>query len=224
MIPTLDYIKSKFDEFNALCFEGKLQPLPFKLSNARTFLGQVTFFQEKNPDDTWHYYGFTFRINTKIDLPEDVIEDTILHEMIHYWILSNQMQDTSAHGDLFMDKMHEINKKFNRNLTVAHKTTKKEQDSDKEIRQHLICYTRLRNGSCGVTIATRTSLFRLWDEMSRISDIAEQKWLISTDPFFNRIPRAVTPKVYIVPSSELEEHLQGAQELERRGNNIMVKK
>lgn len=224
MTPTVEYIKSKFDEFNQLCFEGKLQPLPFKLSNSRTFLGQVTFFQEKNPDDTWHYYGFVFRINTKIDLPEDVIEDTIIHEMIHYWILSNQMQDTSAHGDLFMDKMKEINVKHNRNISVTHKVTKEEQDKDTEKRQHLVCVTRLRNGKQGVTIATRSSLFRLWDEMAKMPDAAEQKWVTTTDPFFNRIPRAVTPKVYLIPADELEEHLQDAQELVRRGNNIMVKK
>jgi len=65
--------------------------------------------KEQNPDGTWHYFGFVFRISTVIDLPEREVEDTILHEMIHYYILSNQMQDTSAHGEIFMRMMKDIN-------------------------------------------------------------------------------------------------------------------
>jgi hypothetical protein len=52
MIATLEYIKNKFKEYNDQMFEGKLQPLPFKFSTARTFLGQVRFYQEKQPDGT----------------------------------------------------------------------------------------------------------------------------------------------------------------------------
>lgn len=48
MRPTIEYVERKFDEFNKLCFGGKLPKLPFKISNARNFLGQITFFQEKN--------------------------------------------------------------------------------------------------------------------------------------------------------------------------------
>lgn len=146
MRATLEYIKQKFDEYNNLMFEGKLKPLPFKLSNAKSFLGAVFFQREKNPDDTWHYYGFVFKISTVMDLPEDVVEDTIIHEMIHYYIMSNQMQDTAPHGKLFIAKMQEINRKFNRNLSVTHRTTKEEQDSDKRIQQHIICVSRLKTG------------------------------------------------------------------------------
>jgi len=67
--------------------------------------------------------NFQFVISTKVDLPEAEVEDTIIHEMIHYWILSNQMQDTGPHGDIFKAKMKEINMKYNRNLSIVHKTT-----------------------------------------------------------------------------------------------------
>ena len=49
MRATLEYIKQKFDVYNNLMFEGKLKPLPFKLSNAKSFLGAVFFQREKNP-------------------------------------------------------------------------------------------------------------------------------------------------------------------------------
>ena len=82
MIASIEYVKHKFKEFNELCFEGKLKPLPFRLSSARTSLGQVRFMSEKNPDGTIHYYGFIFVVSNKYDLPEKEIEDTILHKAL----------------------------------------------------------------------------------------------------------------------------------------------
>ena len=105
MKATIEYVKQKFQEYNDLCFEGKLKPLPIRLSSSRTFLGQVSYRREKNPDGTWHYFGFIFRINTLIDLSENEVEDVIIHEMIHYYILSNQIQDTSIHGVVFTSMM-----------------------------------------------------------------------------------------------------------------------
>lgn len=224
MIATIEYIQKKFDEYNKLCFEGQLQPLPIKLSNARTFLGQVTCKRVRNFDGTWCYYDFVFRINTKIDRPEKEVEDTILHEMIHYWILYNQMQDTSIHGKIFRKKMNEINSKYNRNLSISHKTTKEEHDKDTEKRRHVICVSKLQDGRIGITIAAHTRLSQLWDIMPEFPGVIEQKWVLSTDPFFNRFPRAISPKIYPVNPEELEEHLKDAKELFAEGNTIMVKK
>ena len=204
MRATLEYIKQKFDEYNNLMFEGKLKPLPFKLSNAKSFLGAVFFQREKNPDDTWHYYGFVFKISTVMDLPEDVVEDTIIK--------------------LFISKMQEINRKFNRNLSVIHRTTKEEQDSDKRVQQHIICVSRLKTGKRGVTITTKSRLFELWDAMPNFPKMAELRWVVSTDPYFNRFPKATKPGVYFVPSEELEPHLKDAKELIKQGNSIRIKK
>lgn len=224
MRATIDYIKRKFDEYNEMCFDGKLKPLPIKLSNAKSFLGAVCFRREKNANGTWHYYGFVFKISTVMDLPEEEVEDTILHEMIHYYIMSNQMQDTAPHGKLFIAKMKEINVKFNRKLSVSHRSTKEQLDSDLRRRQHLICVSRLKNGRRAITIATRTRLFDLWDTMPRIPNMAEWRWVVSTDPFFNRFPRATKPIIYYVPAEELEEHLKDALPLVRDGNTIRVKR
>lgn len=86
MIPTVEYIRQKFDEYNELMFEGKLKLLPFKLSSARSFLGQVRCCRKKKADGTWLYSDFQFIISNKSDYAENVVEDTIIHEMIHYWI------------------------------------------------------------------------------------------------------------------------------------------
>lgn len=224
MIATIEYIERKFNEYNEQMFEGKLHPLPFKTTSARTFLGQVRFYQEKQPDGTMRYMNFQFVISTKVDLSEAEVEDTIIHEMIHYWILSNQMQDTGPHGDIFKRKMKEINLKFNRNLSVVHKATKEEADQDKEVRQHLICVVRLKTNQMGICIANKSRLFQLWDEMPNFPKAVECNWYVSTDPFFNRFPRSSSAKLYPISVEELEAHNKDFQPLVRTGNNIRIAK
>ena len=122
MQPTVDYIQSRFDEYNTRYFGGTLPPIPIKLSHARTFLGKVTFVRHR----TWLFGSvrnekFVLRINTRFDLPEELIEDTILHEMIHYYIAVNQIRDTSAHGRLFRREMKRINAEGYRHITISYR-------------------------------------------------------------------------------------------------------
>ena len=124
MIASIDYVKRKFAEYNERCFEGKLEPLPFRLSSARTFLGQVRFKRKPNPDGTWHYSDFIFVISNKRDYPETEVEDTILHEMIHYYdrftkeFHDKQLKASQTHIDfdsykdqVFQEMMKEANSK-----------------------------------------------------------------------------------------------------------------
>ena len=81
---TIPYVKQKFEEFNQQMFAGKLPMLPIRLSDAKTFLGVCTYKKRKGKDGKLEKYDFTLRINTRIDLLEEEVEDTIIHEMIHY--------------------------------------------------------------------------------------------------------------------------------------------
>ena len=122
MIPTLDYIQARFDEYNACYFGGQLPRLPIRLSHARTFLGKVCFTKRRQwLFGPYQYSNFVLRINTRFDLPETLIEDTILHEMIHYYIAYNQWHDTSAHGRLFRQEMKRINEIGGRHITISYR-------------------------------------------------------------------------------------------------------
>ena len=127
MIPTVSHIQSRFYEYNVRFIGGTLPPVPIKLSHARTFLGKLTFTKHRS----WlfgptRYENFVLRINARIDLPEDLIEDTILHEMIHYYIAVNHLRDTSAHGRLFRHEMKRINAEGNRRITISYRFTKEQ--------------------------------------------------------------------------------------------------
>ena len=69
MRATIPYIEKKFEEFNQLCFAGKLPKLPIQLSDAKTFLGQVVSKTRTLPNGKKEKYDFQLRINTRIDLP-----------------------------------------------------------------------------------------------------------------------------------------------------------
>ena len=127
MTPTIPYIQACFDEYNARFFDNTLPSIPIKLSNARTFLGKVTFTRHRS----WLFgpvrnENFVLRINTRLDLPEELIQDTILHEMIHYYIAVNQLRDTSSHGRLFRREMARINAAGNRHITISYRLSKEQ--------------------------------------------------------------------------------------------------
>lgn len=223
---TIEYISRKFDTFNEMCFEGKLQPLPFRITHARTFLGMVRCKRERRLLGKWRYYDFEFIVSDKTTLLNDEreIEDVILHEMIHYYILSNQLQDSSAHGILFRRIMKSINQRFGRHITTSHKKTKADMENDTEKRLHYIAVVRLLSGKTGITVAAHSRLLQLWDAYAAIPDVAECLWFVSYDPFFNRFLRAQKAKIYFIDNDELQEHLASAKPLVRRENGVFIGK
>lgn len=222
MKPTLDYVVAKFNEYNALCFEGRL-PLPkFQMSRARTFMGKVSYKRTRSFWCRCHYGDFVFRISNRRDLPEAEVEDTILHEMIHLDIMSSQQRDTSAHGRLFREKMRDINSRFGRHITISHRLTVADKANDVERRRHFVCVSHMNNGRWGVTLAAHTRLHELWERMDRVPEIVSHSWYLSTDPFFNRFPRSRTVKVYRVTKEEIDVHLCDARLLVKRDRHIQT--
>ncbi len=210
MTPTLDYIRNTYAAFNHRFFGDALGTPVFELSRSRTTLGQVVYRRHRNNDGTYRYSDFRFRITTRVSMDEQVLEDTILHEMIHYWILSNQWTDTSAHGQLFRHKMRELNTRYGRHITISHRRSRQEEASDTERRHHIICVSRFSNGRVGITPAVHTRIRQLHRQMKLFPNVVQQQWYTTTDPFFNRFPRAMTPKIYITTEEVLQQHLADA--------------
>lgn len=224
MIATQDYVERKFREFNELIFNSTLPPLPVRLSKARTFLGQLRYRRKRKFFGGWKYDSFQLVISNRRDMDESLLEDTIIHEMIHYSILSNQLQDTSAHGKIFRGMMYDINTCYGRNISISHTPTAEEKEKDIEKRKHFICVSHFTDGRVGITLAAKSRIFLLWDAMSCIPQVEQCQWYLSTDPFFNRFRRSITPKVYCVDREELSLHLGDALPLVCEGKSIKVSK
>ncbi|MGN0201476.1 MAG: SprT-like domain-containing protein [Candidatus Cryptobacteroides sp.] len=198
MVATVEYVKERFDHFNSLCFLSALKPVRIELMRSRTQLGQLRYRRHRKVFGGWRYSDFTLRISSALDMDEALLEDTILHEMIHYCILSSQKQDSSAHGVLFRQMMDELNTSFGRHITISHRKTEAEKDADLRRREHIVCVTRLQPDRLFVTVCARTACRSIRKALSSLDGIVEQKWYSSTDPYFNRYPHSRTPKLYAV--------------------------
>ena len=223
MYPTLPYILEKFKQYNALIFQDKLPMLPIRIGHARTSLGGLRYAKRKNLLGKVKYSNFQMVISDYYDLPEREVEDTLIHEMIHYYIAYHQLHDTSAHGELFHQMMNEINEKFGRHITVSHRSEQSAVDRQERIKAHYICVSELTDGRGGVTVSAKTRVFELWRKLPQSFPIKKMTWYGSTDPYFNRFPSALKPKMYLVDRAEIEERVKCAVELVNDGHVIRPK-
>jgi len=214
MIPSIEYLEERFGTFNELCFEGALPRIPIKLSNARSFVGRLQY----RPVRDWRgrvvrREDFVLRISKRFDLPEAEVEDTLIHEMIHYWIALEGLKDSSTHGRIFRDKMKEINRLHGRHLTISHKSTPEEQDRDTHVSDHYFCVSQLADGRTAITVVASTYISRIRRAFRWSPTVRSQAWYVSTDPWFNRFPRCRSPKLFPVAPEELQKHLNDAEQL-----------
>ena len=129
---TTAYLKEAFNKYNEEIF-GDTLPMPnLRVSNAKRRLGSMSYRMQK----TWRktHRRFTITVSNYYDMPQSLIEDTLIHEMIHYEIAYKNLKDTSAHGTLFRQRMEEINRKYHRDITISKSV------EDKQLR--LVCYAR----------------------------------------------------------------------------------
>ncbi len=224
MIPTIPYLENKFEEFNQQMFAGKLPKIPIVLSDAKTFWGQCTYKVKKLKNGKKKYYDFKLRINTRVDLPEREVEDTLIHEMIHYYIGVNQMEDVSSHGPLFLGMMNDINKKFGRNITVSSKGTKEQEEQlmDKRQRYHVVAVLTFSDGRTGIKVLPRViqRIVHYYNAVKSSNNVDRIELFMSNDIYFNRYPNSSALKVHFVDENEVMEHLMDAEVLYCDGKSI----
>ncbi|MCR4824380.1 MAG: SprT-like domain-containing protein, partial [Bacteroidales bacterium] len=204
--------EERFDTFNRMCFDSALPRIPIKLSSARTFVGRLQYTRVR---DLWGRHvgndAFVLRISKRFDLPEEEIEDTLIHEMIHYYIAWKGLRDSSTHGRIFRSMMQDINTRYGRHLTISHKSSPEDLDGDTRIRTHRICVSTLDDGRTAVTVCAKTRIHNIRRAFSWSPAIRSTAWYTSTDPWFNRFPRCRTAKIFPVDPDTLRKHLEEAR-------------
>lgn len=209
-------------------FAGKLPKLPIELSDAKTFLGICVCKKRKLDNGKVEKYDFKLRINTRIDLPEKEVEDTIIHEMIHYFIGFNQLEDTSSHGALFLHMMNTINEKYGRNLTVSHKGTKEqiEQAVDTKAHWHVIAAVYFTDGRFGVKVLPRVvpKIVTYYNKMTEQKEIQCIELYMSNNPFFNKYPNSGALNAHLAYREEIFRQLGDAEKMGCDGKSIIRRK
>lgn len=228
MKPTLQYVQDRFREYNQLFFNGTLPELPVELSDAKGFIGVCKHKTRRLEDGSVEPYDFRLSINTRIDLPEEEIQDTIIHEMIHYFIGFNRLEDSSSHGPVFQHLMNTINQKYGRHITISHKGTKEESEQavDKRARWHVIAVVTFFGGRKGVKVLPRVldRIVAYNNGLSGAQGVESIEFFMSNDPFFNRFPNSAALNVYDLPREDLDAHLIGAKKVIVTEDSVTVQR
>ena len=224
MLITVSDIQGIFNKYNSLCFDGKL-PLPrIRIGHAKGYLGQLRYKVKKDKSGKATYSDFSLNFTQRYEMDQEKLEDVVIHEMIHYYIHNNNIQDTSAHGVVFRKMMDDINIRFKRNITISDRSGLPVSDESQQIKMHLVCVATLKSGDTGVAVCARTRAFEIYDELPRRYDILKFSWYFTSDQYFNRFKRTNTAKLYRADKEEVSQHLATAAELERVGNVIRPKR
>lgn len=215
MRANIPFIEEKYHEYNTMCFGGDLPKVPILLSQAKTYIGICTFKKKTSLFHKSRPYDFKLRFSTLLDLPQNVLEDIIIHEMIHLYIGVNNIKDTSPHGTVFMSFMQQINEKFGRNITISHKTTPEQRLSvvNTRVQYHVIAAVKFTDGRTGVKVLPRIKqrIDDYYKTLIRAKEIESINFYMSKDPFFNRYPNSGAFKIYAIKPEELTKHLADAE-------------
>lgn len=101
---TADYLNMKFNEYNTMYFDGMLSGATVAVSHTKKLLGRCGYKVINGKR------VHLIEISDYFVRPEDEVCNTLLHEMIHYYIQQFKVRDSSSHGRVFKSMAERINK------------------------------------------------------------------------------------------------------------------
>lgn len=223
MRATADYVRQKFDEFNRLIFDGELPLLPIRIGRAKRSLGSMCCQKRRSLTGQTVNSNFKMTISSLRDLPERELEDVIIHEMIHYYIMYKGIKDGSAHGRVFRQIMNSINTRFGRHITISRRRDDGDAAPARQLRPHYFCVCELHDGRLGICVTAKSRIFAMWKAIPVSFRVKSARWFWSTDPRLDRYPKSLKPKLYLADRTGMEGILKAATELENTGTVIRAK-
>lgn len=225
MKASIAFVEERFEKFNRLMFGGRL-PMPrIMMSEASSYLGICKSRIERLEGGGVRHYDFQLRFNMTYDLPEEVLEDTIIHEMIHYFIMLHGLQDTSPHGQIFKSIMKSMNAAYGRNLSISHRVTGEQKKSAKASKPtwHVIAVMTFHSGITGIKVLPRVvpKIIDFYNRIKGIREIKEVRLFLHDNPFFNNYPTSVAMRYHEMKADELEKELVGSHRLVIKGNKLI---
>lgn len=147
-----------------------------------------------------------------MDLPCEVYEDTLLHEMIHYAIDLSGRRDDAPHGTLFMQMMERINMEGGRHISVSHHLSRGTTDHiDRRPRWHIVAVlTTAKDPMVKVLPRIAQRIRRYYDAVIESPEISEIRLFSTRNPYFNRFPVSGAFTAHLIDSDELERELSDA--------------
>lgn len=209
---TIDFIKNRFNTFNRTYFENTLPEPTFKLVNVRTYMGQMGR-REYIRGPFRGKVEYILKINTRFEMDEAAMEDIVLHEMIHYYIMVKGIRDTSSHGRVFRQWMTLLNQRFGRHISITSPAHNGMENTNQPQKAKPVCLCHLKDGEVGIMVPAFSRIHPLENLIRRTSEIVSTHWYVTEHPYFNRFPRSRTLKVYKIDTKEVLPLLADCQEI-----------
>ena len=225
MKATLEFITERFERFNREIFGGRLPAVPVSLCDATSFVGQYRSRTHTSPDGHSEPHDHILRFSTAFDLPERELEDTIIHEMIHYFVAYNGLHDRSAHGPLFNALMNSINENHGRAISISRRLTPEEKSNLASAKKkwHVIAIIHFTSGEKGVKVLPRVvpKIIEYHRYLTGAGNVSAVDLYLHNDAYFNRFPTSTGRRCHMITPSDIATHLRGAHRLTVSGNRLL---
>lgn len=174
---TIPQIKDLFNEWNEKAFNNELPVPSFELMQTKRMLGQ---FKWRRLGYT--SMGYTIRISTFYDRPIASYIDTIVHEMLHYYIKYKGIKDTSSHGRKWKEMAAELSRKFNLTITRTNpvgggiSNAVLEKMAEKKVAKYEYVFVcKMKYGRYGAAVAPSKNINKLKPRFSNWKAVEDYK-------------------------------------------------
>lgn len=166
-------IISEFDRLNKLLFDNKLNTIKLKWTNVKKSGGKVVYNIINNKNIIQH-----LEISTFYKMNYDRFINILLHEMIHVYILQNNINMYgNSHGQVFLEMMLKFNK-LGYNVTIKDDVTDMELSTDKNLTNPVLAiliYDRRNNVK---SIAVYNFLLYTTENVNKINNVLKRNSII----------------------------------------------
>ncbi len=177
-----------FIQFNHDYFSNELPCPQLFISHSRTRLGSMNCKVLQTPNGVYRS-NYSIRISDFYEQTDKEYQTTLLHEMIHYYIAYNKLQDSSAHGVIFQRMMSELNFKYGWNINIsATQQNIKARERLLDNKPRLILSIVLSDRGRFISVVNIGYIHIIEDKIKTIPTLVSYKWYVSSNPYFANFP------------------------------------
>ncbi|MCM1320200.1 MAG: SprT-like domain-containing protein [Muribaculaceae bacterium] len=178
-------------------FAIELPDVPMSITNGKQRLGCLHTNLRYNRNQPHLRYKMTF--SGKFDIPQNQLEDILLHEMIHLAIDYARISDSGPHGHTFKTIMNTINKHFGRNISVRLKMKDvSEHTLATPTRSFVFTFHLNRTNRDAFMRCASTVVLKLYRQLKGLSDVSDIKLYLTFNPYFALYPNSRTLRYFIL--------------------------
>ncbi len=208
----VETLKLWFGDFNKKYFSEEL-PLPnFATGKSRTRLGSLSWrvthrWLSKSIRD------YTIRVSNFYDLQEGDFKNILLHEMIHLYIVSKGIKDSSPHGKRFISTMRRINS-YGWNVQISTKIGNNvKRVGRKKMNLRVVLAAITKEGKYLLSVVNPRYVKKVDTILRKSHNVLAFSWYLSENDYFENFPLVRTPRGRIVKKNIYDMVVEGAKPL-----------